>query len=121
MTFHENDFLCFHEQTSSCRVRNASIRKFGLRSLFHYAIDISMGSSQVWINMVKEEGLFCICQTIAKSSFFFSFIQVSLLVEGCDSELREVCAIIPKVVEVGAVTGQNTVTADVKSTEVEYY
>lgn len=85
MTFIKMTFFPSADLLMLCE--DASIRKFGLRSLFHFTIHISTGSRQEWVKVV-EEGLFCVCQNFAKSSFFFTFIQVSLLKDGCDSELR---------------------------------
>ena len=69
---------------------DASVRQFGLRSLFHFPVYISVGVDPVRGGSKWKRRAYClICQTIAKSSFFcFSFIHVSLLVGGCDSESR---------------------------------
>lgn len=50
---------------------DASVRQFGLRSLFHFPVYISMGVDPVRGGSKWKRRAYClICQTIAKSSFF---------------------------------------------------
>lgn len=64
--------LSLHEQAGSCHVRMPQLNILDWDHCWYFC---GCRSRQECVKM-EEEGLLCICQTIAKSSFFSNFIQV---------------------------------------------